>query len=227
MKHYTKILLLALLLFTTGKPATASAQKTFFTGLAHLYLFTYLSELLQSIAYDPYLYTPTSFNTHEEYLELVEKKLTDWAMLLAKPTEEELATFRKSLIKIYKDVLVNRPLLSMIIDADISSHPWALLASEIKQHKDRLEWYYIKIDAASLFKSEEDRQSTQNILNRIKAITETLDQILDTLEYRTDFQSECSQARQEKIVTSTKHLVTAFFLVYMGFHILDNIHRID
>lgn len=220
-KFHHKILFQILLFCVTSeKPINASIEKNILGVLGLSIGILSLNDLFQSSARDPYLYSPTDFKTTYDYLDFLDSKIKDWGILSTSIPDTQINSFRKKLLENYKDHFSRQSLLSIIIHANLTTHPWALLSIEIEQHKTNLNRHKRNF-ICDLCAPKTSCEHYSIVIKRIEDILSELNQILGVLEYRTDFQSELSQARQEKKLKKTESLASAFLGFYLMFKALD------
>lgn len=160
-------------------------------------------------------------NSNEELLQLIEERTNQWRLILEKPTEYQLLSFRVELIQYYKKILSNRSILSNIFEHEIPEQPWALFNLEMQQYLNTLGYLQARLfnrtftvtDLQTITYEEE----TSQFLNRIKKAEALITEIILIIESYPSFQSECSQARQEKMYISLIRDISILSCTYLLF----------
>lgn len=164
----------------------------------------------------------------EAYLELVEKRINEWNFILNNPTEEELISYRYSLINHYEKILEERILISKIFQNGAPSEIFALLDEEIKQHIFYLSTCKTRLDYKKCFEIDHETAFPKELLtlnNKIKIAETTLRDIHKHFQSYSSYQIECSLARQEKTTDTIFHLLSMFIFMYISNREIDSLRK--
>ncbi|GMU19829.1 MAG: hypothetical protein AMXMBFR12_10200 [Candidatus Babeliales bacterium] len=138
----------------------------------------------------------------EKHLQYIEDRINQFKFILESPSENALIPFRSELKEHYDRILKNRHEISIFFERNTPCQPWALLSIEIEEqlnslHSFRSKLYtrvFTKLDSQSL-----SHEQALQFFDRIQKVEDLLIAIKNTFQAYPSFQSECYQARQEKI----------------------------
>lgn len=173
----------------------------------------------------PTLYDSTEFQSPEEYLNFLEKRVVQWQFLTENPTEEHLCSFRSELLEHYDKILSKRSLFSMIFTDWRPMQPWALFKEEIQQHLDQLYCYkfdrLIKKTKNDIFNTNEPLYP-QEIIDKVNTLEKRLRAIKKCLCGWPTYQSECTLDRQEFQMSQIYSILNVMYCFYFAHQILKD-----
>lgn len=165
--------------------------------------------------------TPTLYeqkNSDERSLQCIEERTYELKYIIENCTEDALIPFRATLIQQYEKVLKNRNGFSLFFERDVPHQPWALLNLELQQYLDCINSCKSKLFQRTFSRIEGQPLTHEESLaffDRIQKVEDLLISIKNALQSLPSFQSECSQARQEKTISAITHQIGIFICLYL------------
>lgn len=217
-KAITIILLSGLLL---SQASFTFPRKNVFDTCVELSLYLAYLGLAGYIIGDSCQNTPTlceQKSCDEKHLHYIEERINKFKFILENPAEDALIPFRAELKKHYDKILKNRNGFSLFFERNIPCQPWALLSIEIEEHLNSLDSCKSKLCKRTFTTLNSQSLSNEEALqffDRIQKVEDLLISIKNTLQSYPSFQSECYQARQEKIVASITRQVGILTCLYL------------
>lgn len=157
-------------------------------------------------------------NSDEKYLQYIEERTHELKNIMGNCTEDALIPFRANLIQHYEKILKSHSFFSLFFAQDVPSQPWALLNIEIQQHLNYLDSCRSKLFKRTFSRIDEQPLTHEQALqffDRIQKIEDLLITIRRALQSLPSFQSECSQARQEKSLAAIRRDIGVFLGIYL------------
>lgn len=195
-----------LLIFLNGQNSECWKLDLAKINIAYLGAFWSVASLCK---FTPDLHSKT---TNEGYAVLVERRINTLKFILEKPNEEQLMSFRQELICYYNEILENRAFWSKIVEKNIPRQPWALLDEEINQHINEL--YFWKSIISNKFLI--DPENAKPMLDKIENLLNDLSLIRAVFQNYSQYQFECSLARQEEYLYTVRQIMWALFFFYLA-----------
>ncbi len=159
--------------------------------------------------FTPDLYTK---DKNEGYAILVERRINTLKFVLENPNEDQLNSLKHELTSYYNEILENRALLSKIVEKNIPRQPWALLDEEINQHVNEL--YFWKSIISNKFLI--DPENAKPMLDKIENLLNDLRLIREKFQTYSQYQFECSLARQEEYLYTVQQIMWTLFFFYLA-----------
>jgi len=178
-------------------------------------------ELIALFNICPYLYERNSDKGIEDQLKILQHRITSWEILLENPNKKQLNNFRVELLEYYSKILENRGFFSKLFERGAPAQPWALLNQEILQYQALLKSSKLNYQSHVCPKDNSclDSQAIHDLMVKLESF---LVLIQKSINCRTSFQNECSQARQEEQNAKTLHFISALFNFYLAHKFLEN-----
>lgn len=225
-RKITTSLLTAVLLFSFSANANVESKISISMGFGMIVLG--ILSACTSFQNCPYLYNKYEYKTPEEYLSFLENRISNLLFLTEQTNEEQLNSFRQELIEHYEEIISKRGPLSMLFEAGVPHQPWALLREEIEQHIWHLDSYrfdrFFQKNKNEMFNTNVPIYS-QALIDRVDGLKTILIKIKKCIQPWPTYQSECSQARQERLLSSTYCFFGAFYCFYYANKLFKMAHN--